>query len=65
MPSVLLMHLRVFQWLMQKFLMQLNTEDGPDFVVVYIDDVLVFSKTLEDHLKHLALVLDRLMEVGL
>ena len=55
----------VFQRLMQKVLMQLNPENGPDFVVVYIDDVLVFSKTLEDHLKHLTLVLDRLIEVGL
>ena len=38
----------VFQRLMQKVLLGLNPEAGPDFVCVYIDDVLVFSKTLED-----------------
>ena len=34
-------------------------------VAVYIDDVLVFSRTLEDHLKHLCRVIERLQEVGL
>ena len=55
----------VFQRLMQQVLMQLNPDEGPDFVVVYIDDVLVFSKTLGDYLKHLELVLIRLTQVGL
>lgn len=43
----------VFQHLMQKVLMQLNPDEGPEFVAVYLDDVLVFSKSLENHLKHL------------
>ena len=55
----------VFQRLMQQVLMGLNPEDGPDFVSVYIDDVLVFSKTLEEHLHHLEMVLKRIIEVGL
>jgi hypothetical protein len=32
------------------------------FVVVFIDDILVFSKTEEEHAKHLRLVLQKLRE---
>ena len=35
----------VFQHLIQQVLQGLNPMDGPDFVSVYIDDVLIFSKT--------------------
>ena len=35
----------VFQWLMERVLAGLNPEDGPDLVVDYIDDILVFSRT--------------------
>lgn len=31
-----------------------------DFVVVYLDDILIFSKTLNEHKKHVHLVLDEL-----
>lgn len=55
----------VFQRLMSHVLMGLNSDDGPDFVAVYIDDVLVFSRTLTDHIEHLKLVIGRLQEVGL
>ena len=55
----------VFQRLMERVLAGLNPEDGPDFVKVYIDDVLVFSHNLEDHLEHLRLVLLRIREAGL
>ena len=43
----------VFQWLMQRILHGLNPEEGPVFVSVYLDDVLVFSEILEEHLGHL------------
>ena len=55
----------VFQRLMQKVLRGLNSDEGPDFVSVYIDNVLVFSHTLTEHLQHLRLVIKRLQEAGL
>ena len=55
----------VFQRLMQKVVSSLNPGSGPDFVSVYLDDILVFSKNLNEHLEHLRLVIERLVEVGL
>ena len=55
----------VFQRLMQQVFRGLNPEDGPDFVSVYIDDILVFSRNLHDHLVHLKLVMERVQKAGL
>ena len=55
----------VFQRLMEQALAGLNPEQGPDFVKVYTDDVIVFSPTLTDHLHHLHQVFDRIQEAGL
>ena len=55
----------VFQRLMQRVLMGLNPPGGKDFVTVYIDDVLVFSQSLQDHLEHLRQVIRCLQEAGL
>lgn len=55
----------IFQRLMQRVLDGVNPEDGPDFTDAYIDDVLVFSRTAEDHVEHLCAVLDRLRKAGL
>ena len=55
----------VFQHLMQRVLMGLNPPEGPDMVTVYIDDILVFSRTLDEHLQHLQSVLQRLKQAGL
>ena len=55
----------VFQRLMQQVIMGLKPTSSPDFVSVYLDDILVFSRSLEDHLNHLRMVITRLVEVGL
>ena len=65
MPFGLMNAPAAFQRLMQLVLMELNPEDGKDFVSVYIDDIIVFSASLEDHLQHLERVLTRIREVGL
>ena len=36
-----------------------------DFAVCYIDDILVFSDSYEEHVQHLYKLLDRLQEYGL
>lgn len=35
------------------------------FCFVYIDDIIIFSKSLEEHVYHLSLVLKKLREVNL
>ena len=55
----------VFQRLMQQVLSVLNPMEGPDFMAVYLDAVLVFSETMEDHLTHLSRVVERITEAGL
>lgn len=50
---------------MQRVLDGVNPEDGPDFTDAYIDDVLMFTRTAEDHVDHLRAVLDKLRKAGL
>ena len=38
---------------------------GWDFVFIYLDDILIASKTFSEHITHLKKVLQRLQEAGL
>ena len=53
-----------FQRLMQQVLMGLNTESATDYVAVYLEDILIFSETFQDHTTHLRTVLQRLEQVN-
>ena len=50
----------VFQRLMQKVLSGLNPDSGKQFVAAYLDNILIFSTMLQEHLAHLRKVIDRL-----
>ena len=50
-----------FQRLMNKVL---KNENGK-FVVVYLDDINIYSKSFEEHLEHLEIVFSRLRQAGL
>ena len=43
----------IFQRLMQQVLSGVNPDDSPSFVTAYIDDLLVFSNSLQRHMEHL------------
>ena len=51
----------MFQHLMQNCLGELNLT----YVLIYLDNMIVYSKTEEEHLVHLRAVLERFMEHGL
>ena len=53
MPFGLMNAPAVFQRVLQQVLSVLNPIEGPAFVAVYLDDVLEFSETMQDHLVHL------------
>ena len=55
----------VFQSLMNQLLIGLSPPVEPDDVGVYIDDIIVFSCTLEGHLQHLCRKLQRIKGGGL
>ena len=48
-----------FQWLMQNCLGKLNLT----YCLIYLDDVIVFSKTKGEHLHHLRVVLNQFMSI--
>ena len=50
-----------FQWLMQSCLGNLHLH----YCIIYLDDVIVFSKTLEEHVVRLRVVCKKLKQEGL
>ena len=48
----------VFLQLIQKVLAGLNPKNGNEFVTPNIDDILVFSPTLQEHPEHLLQLID-------
>ena len=44
----------------QRMMNSLFKEDLDDFVLVYLDDILVFSATLEEHIRHIRKALEKL-----
>ena len=61
MPYGLCNALATFQRLMQNCLGELNLT----YALIYLDDVIVFSRTEEEHLHHLRVVFTRFLEHGL
>ena len=41
--------------------MDLNPQDGQGFLTVYIDDILIYSRTIEEHLNHLRAMMSTLI----
>lgn len=55
----------VFQRLMQHILMSVYPQTGPTFVSAYLDDIIIFSKSFEDHLCHIRHVIQCFADTGL
>ena len=49
----------------QCYMNQVFGDVADAFLVIYLDDILVFNKDMEEHLKHLWLVMRRLRDHGL
>ena len=44
----------------QRLMNQIFREELDAFVLVYLDDILIFSRTLEEHIQHIRKALERL-----
>ena len=64
-PIRLPMGLKTSPGLFQRVMMNVVNEYLDKFCLVYLDDLLIFSKTEEDHLKHINLILKRFEKSGI
>ena len=46
----------------QRLMNQIFSEELDAFVLVYLDDILIFSNTLQEHIQHIRRTLERLRE---
>ena len=46
-------------------LMSVVLQDCEDFSTAYLDDIMIFSQTLEEHLKHISIIFDKLRQHNL
>ena len=44
----------------QRMMNSLFKEELDDFILVYLDDILIFSRTLQEHIRHIRIALERL-----
>ena len=44
----------------QRLMNQIFKEELDDFVLVYLDDILIFSQTLQEHIQHIRQALEKL-----
>lgn len=61
MPQGIINGPSTFQWLIEKCMGDMNLKE----VIVFLDDIIVFSQTLEEHETRLMKVLNSLKEYGL
>ena len=45
-------------------LISMVLQDCRDFAMVYLDDIIIFSRTLEEHLKHIEIIFQKLKDAG-
>lgn len=49
----------------QRALDDVISYDLEDYAIAYLDDIIIYSQTFEEHMRHLRLILNRLFEAGL
>ena len=49
----------------QRMMNEVFKEELNDFILVYLDDILIFSKTMEEHIQHIRQALEKLRDAKL